>query len=80
MNKTLFVVVQLIGGYAREDAQRASVVGVYTDNNKAALVASASGFDAQVFPVALDAVPKGILENAIELFPARAQKIFGEKP
>lgn len=80
MSETIFVVVQLIDGYAREDAQGASVVGVYTDNDKAALVASASGFGAKVFPVALDAAPKGILENAFELFPARAQKIFGEKP
>lgn len=78
MNETLFVVVQLIGGYAREDAQSASVVGVYRSKEKAELVAAASGFGAQVFPVMLDAIPAGILQNAHALFPARAKTIFGE--
>lgn len=40
MDEVLFVVVQLVGGYAREDAQSASVVGVYRNKDKAELVAS----------------------------------------
>ena len=79
MDEMLFVVVQLIGGYAREDAHNASVVGVYRNKDKADLVAAASGFGAQVFPVMLDAIPAGILQNAHALFPARAKSIFGER-
>ncbi len=78
MDETLFVVVQLIGGYAREDAQSASVVGVYRSKEKAELVAAASGFGAKVVPVASEAVTAGTLKNAHELFPARAKAIFGE--
>lgn len=79
MDEMLFVVVHLIGGYAREDAPNASVVGVYRDKDKAELVAAVSGFGARVFPVAFDAIPAGILQNAHELFPARAKAIFGER-
>ena len=79
MDEMLFVVVQLIGGYAREDTHNASVVGVYRNKEKADLVAAASGFGAKVFPVVSEEVPAGILQNAHELFPARAKTIFGER-
>lgn len=78
MDEMLFVVVQLIGGYAREDAHNAFVVGVYRNKDKADLVAAASGFGAKAFPVVFDAIPASILQNAHALFPARAKEIFGE--
>ena len=71
--------MQLIGGYAREDAHNASVVGVYRNKKKADMVAAASGFGAKVFPVASEAVPAGILQNVHALFPERAKAIFGER-
>ena len=79
MDEMLFVVVQLIGGYAREDTHNASVVGVYRNKEKADLVAAASGFGAKVVPVASEVVTAGILKSAHELFPERAKELFGER-
>lgn len=64
MSLEIFVVATTQGGYAREDAPVATVVGVYTDAEIARKVSIAYGFGATVTPVILDHVSTGIAAHA----------------
>lgn len=63
----LFAVVTTVGGFAREDAPRPSVVGIYSDQAIANQVKTLAGFGAEVVPVALNAVPEGLRQSAEQL-------------
>ena len=60
---TLYVVVESLGGYAREDADRPGCAGAYTDKAVADIVAKlvSSG---RVFPIEIDHIHPGYLEAA----------------
>jgi hypothetical protein len=57
----LYVVAKTIGGYAREDADVATVVGAYTDKPTAENVAKVS--KGQVFDVELNKIGSGYLSS-----------------
>lgn len=59
---TLYVVVQSLGGYAREDADRPGCAGVYTEKDIAAKVAKVS--HGTVIPIELDHIHPGYLDMA----------------
>lgn len=63
----LFAVVTTVGGFAREDASRPSVVGIYSDRAIANQVKTLTGFGAEVVPVALNVVPEGLRRSAEQL-------------
>lgn len=63
----LFAVVTTVGGFAREDAPRPSVVGIYSDATIANQVKTLAGSGAEVVPVALNAVPEGLRRSAAEM-------------
>lgn len=63
----LFAVVTTVGGFAREDAPRPSVVGVYSDPVIANQVKALSGFGTEVMPVSLNAVPEGLRQSAAQM-------------
>jgi len=66
---TLYVVVDSVGGYAREDADTPGCAGVYTDKAKADIVAKlASG--GTVIPIVVDHIHPGYVEMA---------KVYGYK-
>jgi len=60
---TLYVVVDSVGGYAREDADSPGCAGAYTDPEVANIVAKlvSSG---RVFPIEIDHIHPGYLEAA----------------
>lgn len=61
---TLYVVVDSVGGYAREDADRPGCAGVYTDPKVAETVAKLAN-GARVIPVELDYIHPGHYAMAI---------------
>lgn len=59
----LYAVLGTIGGYAREDAPEANLVGIYTDPDVASQVSlAASG--CRVEEITLDFIPPGYLKTA----------------
>jgi len=58
----LHVVTAQVGGFAREDAPTATVVGVYTDPKLAKNVSVAYGMGATVNTIVVDHVPPGIAD------------------
>lgn len=63
----LFAVVTTLGGFAREDAARPDIVGVYSDETIANQVKTLYGFGAEVKPVSLNAIPAGLRRSAEQL-------------
>lgn len=59
---TIHVVSQTIGGYAREDAAQASVVGAYLNPEVAEAVCKVSGSGTTVTSIELDFIPPGLAE------------------
>lgn len=64
---TLHAVMRTIGGFAREDADRPDLVGVYSDPVVARQVQILVGGGAVVVPVEVDAVSTGLVESARQL-------------
>ena len=64
MSNKLHVVVNQVGGFAREDASQPYAVGVYSHPDLAAQVKRLSMEGAQVNEVELDAVPPGLVQAA----------------
>lgn len=62
---SLFVVAKTVGGFAREDAPQASVIGVFTCQATADRVALLT--QARCFPVDLDHVSPSLLQTAQEI-------------
>lgn len=60
----VFAVIKTIPGYAREDAERAHCIGVYSDEDTANKVKQSSGFGALVKQIELDTIPEGIRDFA----------------
>lgn len=60
----MFAVIKTIGGFAKEDAPVASLVGVFTEEKVANQVKSLAGGGSQVVPVALDTLPPGLIQSA----------------
>lgn len=63
----LYVVTNLVGGFAREDSPSAAVVGVYTDSELANKVKRMSGYGASVSEVEVDHIWMGHIITAREL-------------
>lgn len=63
----LHVVSSLVGGYAREDAPTATVVGAFQDPVVANAVKLAMGIGAQVHEIEVDHVPAGLQKTIDEL-------------
>lgn len=63
MAKTLYVVVNMIGGYAREDAPVPVVVGSYENQRIANIVKLVAGSGATVHPVIVNEIPRGIKQS-----------------
>lgn len=63
----LHIVSTLVGGYAREDAATASVVGAYTNPVVADAVRKVSGYGASVSEIEVDHIPCGLLEMIKQL-------------
>lgn len=64
--KIIYVVANLIGGYAREDSDTIQIGGAYTDEARANIHRAVSG--GIVVPVEIDTMPPGIFQSA---------KVFG---
>ncbi|MBB4867579.1 hypothetical protein HNP46_006493 [Pseudomonas nitritireducens] len=64
---TLYAVVGVAGGYAREDAGTGQVYGLYSSEEVANTVRKGFGFGCTVQPVELDVIPPGVLANLLEL-------------
>lgn len=62
----LHVVIQTIGGFAREDADQVNVIGVYEDSEIADFVRKCASLSANVQGVTLNAIPPGFLKTGKE--------------
>lgn len=61
----LHIVHKTIGGFAREDTSKSSVVGAYTDQDRAKRVALVA--HGEVETVTLDEIPNGYVQALREL-------------
>lgn len=67
MTNQLYIVADVLAGYAREDAGSARVIGAYTQPDVAALVAKGTGPGAKVETIQIDKIPLGIAQYLKEL-------------
>lgn len=58
----VYVVAKMIGGYAREDYPNIDIVGVYTEESKAKIVATVS--HGRYYEIKVDHIHPGIKQDA----------------
>ena len=63
MGEKIHVVAGTTGGYAREDADQATVYGAFSDPSVAEKVRKSASCSAQIFPIDIDDIAPGYLER-----------------
>jgi hypothetical protein len=75
----LLAVIYTVGGFAREDASKAAIAGIFTDPKIAETVRKAAGYDAKVVTVTLDKIAPGYINFAKEVLNIDLAEILQEK-